>query len=315
MKTKILYLIAIILVSFTTAKAQQNDPVQQSTAVPVAAPALKLGSFETDYNYSPFKVNGKDMNIQQVNASLSVPLFKRLKDGKLDFFFAGLGYSGLFLSGAGSEFGGTQFHAISVPLTFQKSFTPKYALIVSFVPTLSSDLKDVSGEDILYSGVAMLRVRSSATFSYSIGAAFSKQFFGTVLIPVVGIDWKISDKWSLSGTIPVSEKLKYQMSAKSSIGLNNDFGIGGGSYRLSKKMNSDYFQVQQFKTMMFYNYMLAKNFSVEVSAGYNFTQRLDLYDKDQKVNWVPFNDLNKRVPLAEIRKTGVAIQTGINYRF
>jgi hypothetical protein len=61
--------------------------------------------------------------------------------------------------------------------------------------------------------------------------------------------------------------------------------------------------------------MFAKNFSVEVSAGYNFTQKLDLYSKDQKVNWVPFNSLNDRVPMAELQKTGIAVSTGISYRF
>jgi len=313
MKTRILSLIVIVLVSFKlSAQTQQSTPVQQSTPAPAA---LQLGSFQTDYTYSPFTIKGKDMNIQQVNGMLTLPLYNKLQNGKLDFFLVGVGYSGLFLSGMGSEFGGSKFHSFSIPLTFQKSFSPKYAMIVSVIPSLSSDLKDISGDDMLYSGAAMLRIRTSDRFSYSIGAAFSKQFFGTLLVPIVGIDWKISDKLSFSGTLPVSEKLKYQLSGKSAMGINIDFGIGGGSYRLSKKMNSDYFQVQQFKTSLFYEYMLAKNFSINASAGYNFTQQLDLYSKDQKVNWAPFNNLNKRVPLAELKKTGVAIQTGINYRF
>lgn len=313
MKKGILYLIVIALLSFKlSAQAQQNTLVEQSAPAPQS---IQLGSFEADYTYSPFTVNGKKMNIQQVNGAFTLPLYNKMQNGKLDFFLAGVGYSGLFLSGAGSQFGGDKFHAISVPLTFQKAFSPKYALLVSVIPTLSSDLKDVSGDDILYSGAAMLKIRTSDKFSYSIGAAFSKQFFGTVLVPIVGIDWNISDKLSFTGTLPVSEKLKYQVSRKSAIGINWDLGIGGGSYRLSKKMNSDYFQVQQFRTTLFYNYMLAKNFSVEIAAGYNFTQQLDLYSKDQKVNWVPFNDINKRVPLAELKKTGIAIQTGINYRF
>jgi hypothetical protein len=313
MKTRILSLIVIVLVSFKlSAQTQPSTPVQQSPPAPVN---LQLGSFEADYTYSPFKVNGKDMNIQQVNGTLTLPVYSKMQNGKLDFFLAGVGYSGLFLSGMGSEFEGSKFHSFSVPLTFQKSFSPKYALIVSVIPSLSSDLKDISGEDMLYSGAAMLRIKKSDKFSYSIGAAFSKQFFGTLLVPIIGIDWKISDKLSFSGTLPVSEKLKYQLSNKSATGINIDFGIGGGSYRLSKKMNSDYFQAQQFKTSLFYEYMLAKNFSINVSAGYNFTQQLDLYSKDQKVNWAPFNNLNKRVPLAELKKTGVAVQTGINYRF
>lgn len=313
MKTVILYLIVIVLISFElSVQAQQNTPLQQSAPAP-ATP--QLGSFQTDYTYSPFTYNGKDMNIQQVNGTLTFPLINKLKDGKLDFLLVGAGYSGLFLSGTGTQFGETKFHTLSVPVTFQKAFSPKYALIVSFIPAISSDLKDISSDDMLYTGAVMLKIRKSASFSYSIGAAFSKQFFGTLLVPVIGVDWNINDKLSFTGTLPVSEKLNYQLSAKNAIGMSIDFGIGGGSYRLSKKMNSDYFQVQQFKSSLYYQYMFAKNFSVTVSAGYNFTQQLDLYSKDQKVNWAPFNDLNKRVPLAELKKTGVALQTGINYRF
>ena len=315
MKTKVLYLIAIVLITFKlSAQAQDNTPVEQTAKV--ASPGIQLGSFTTDYTYSPFKINGKSMNIQQVDGSLTLPVYSKFKDGKLDFFLAGVSYSGVYFSGIDEGFGGTKFHAISVPLTFQKAFSPKYSLLVSVIPTLSSDLKDVSGDDMLYTGAVLLKVRKSATFSYSIGAVFSKQFFGTVAVPVFGIDWNISDKLSLSGTLPISEKLNYKLSGKSSIGVSNDFGIGGGTYRLSKKMNSDYLQVQQFRTMLYYNYALAKNFSVEVSGGYNFVQKLDLYGKDQKVNWVPFKNLDDRgAPLAELKKTGIAVQAGINYRF
>ncbi|WP_183557969.1 DUF6268 family outer membrane beta-barrel protein [Mucilaginibacter sp. SP1R1] len=314
MKTRILYLITIALISFKlSAQSQQSTPVEQSVAE--STPLPKLGSFETDYTYSPFVVDGKKMNIQQVNGALTLPLINKLQNGKLDFLLAGVSYSGLFFSGISPQFGGSEFHAISVPLTFQKSFSPKYSLLVSFIPTLSSDLKDISGDDMLYSGVAMLKIRTSANFSYSVGAAYSKQFFGTLILPVFGIDWNISDKLSFSGTLPVSEKLNYQLSGKSAIGLNIDFGIGGGSYRLSKKMNGDYLQVQQLKGSLYYGYNLAKNFSINVSAGYNFTQQLDLYSKDQKVNWIPFNDPNKRKYLAEMKKPGVAIQSGISYRF
>jgi hypothetical protein len=307
MKSKFLYFIAFVLsITHLTAQAQQDEQ---------APVHLQLGSFSTQYSYSPFTVDGKKMNIQQVGGALTLPVFYTLKDNKLDFLLAGVNYNGLFLSGTGSQFGGTQFNSFSLPLTFQKSLSPKYALLATFIPTLSSDLKDVSGEDMLYSAAVMLRIRKSATFSYSIGAAYSRQFFGTVLIPIVGIDWNINDRWTFSGTLPVSEKIKYKLSNKSFTGVNADFSIGGGSYRLSNKTGSDYLQVQQLRGSLFYEYVPAKNFSIQISAGYNFSQKLDRYDKDQKVGLMPYHDPNKRVPLAELKKTGVAFQTGINYRF
>jgi len=305
MKIKV-YFIAIAL--FTLQSAAQAQQAEKAPA------ALQLGSFNAQYSYSPLTINGNRVDIQQAGAAINLPVFYRFKDNKLDFLLAGVEYDGLFLSGIGNRFGGTRFSSISVPLTFQKSFSPKYALIASFIPTLSSDLKDLSGDDMLYSAAVMMRITKSEKFSYSLGAAYSRQFFGNVLIPVIGVDWNISGHWSLSGTLPISEKLKYT-TGKSAIGVSNDFSIGGGSYRLSKQMDSRYFQLQQIRSSLFYEYAFAKNFSMQVSAGYNFSQKLDLYNKDQKVGLVPFNDLNKRIPLTEINKTGIAIQSGINYRF
>jgi hypothetical protein len=310
MKTKVLYFIAFVLSAFhLTAQAQDSTRTQ-------APVHLQLGSFSTEYSYSPFTIDGKKMSIQQVGGSLTLPIFYKLKDNKLDFLLAGVQYNGLFLSGTGSQFGGTQFNSFSVPITYQKGLSSKYSLLATFIPTLSSDLKDISGEDMLYSAFVMLRIRKSATFSYSIGAAYSRQFFGNVLLPVVGIDWNISDRWTFSGILPVSEKLKYKISDKNFMGVSADFSVGGGSYRLSEKKGSDYLQVQQLRGSLFYEYMPVKNLSIQVSAGYNFSQKLDRYTKDQKVSGlVPYNSLNDRVPSAEIEKTGVAFQTGINYRF
>lgn len=314
MKTIFVSFIAVALITIKlSAQNQQRSPVDQRVLVS-AAPAL--GSFKGSYTYSPFKLKGEKMNIQQVDGALTLPIINRMKDGKLDFLLAGVNYSGLYLSGIGSQLGGTKFHSFSVPLTFQKALSSRYAILASFIPTLSSDLKDISGEDMIYSGAIMLKVRVSDKFNYSVGAAYSKQFFGSVLIPIVGIDWNITDKLNFSGTLPVSEKIKYQLSDKSAFGVNLDLGIGGGSYRISEKMSSNYLQVQQFSTTLFYEYALSRKFFIEASAGYNFTQKISLYTQDQKIDWIPINNLDDRgAPLAELDKTGVVVRTGINYRF
>jgi len=307
MKKKVLYFITIALAALQlTARAQQTEKTPGS---------LQLGSFTTQYSYSPFSINGKRVEIQQVGAAFNLPVFYTFKDNKLDFLLAGLEYNGLFLSGTGDRFGGSRFGTFSLPVTFQKSLSTKYALIASFIPTLSSDLKDISGEDMTYSAAVMLRIRKSETFSYSLGVAYSRQFFGNVLIPVIGMDWNISDRWTYSGTLPIAEKLKYKISGKNFAGISNDFSIGGGAYRLSKQMDSKYFQLQQIRTSLFYENAPAKNFSLQISERYNISQKLDLYNKNEKVGLVPFDNLNKRVPLEEINKTGFAMQTSISFRF
>lgn len=276
----------------------------------------QYGPFSTQYSYSPFTIDGKKMDIQQMDATVTLPVFHKMKkNNQLDFLLAGVDYNRLSLNGTGLQFGGTNFTSISLPITFQKSFSEKYALIGTVVPTLSSDLKDISGEDMLYSAAIMFQIQKSAHFKYSFGAAYSRQFFGNVLIPVVGIDWNISDRWTFSGTLPLSQRLNYKFTDKSAAGLDADFSIGGGSYRLSKKLGSDYLQVQQLKSSLYYEYKPLKRLSIKLSAGYNFSQKLDRYNKDQKVNWVPYDDLNKRVPSTELSKPGISLQTGVSFSF
>lgn len=313
MKTIALTLFTIILISAKlAAQDRENTPLAQATAT---SSVRGLGSFEANYSASPFKLDGTKINMKQVGGTLTLPVINRMKDGKLDFLLIGASYNGLFLSGIDSQFGGTNFHSISLPVTFQKALSEKYAIVATFVPSLSSDLKDISGEDMVYSGAVMLKINHSNKFTYSLGLAFAKQFFGNVLVPIVALDWKITDKLTFSGTLPIAEKIKYQLSDKSAFGAMADFAIGGGSYRLSKKMNADYLQLQQIKTALFYEYAFSKKFTIEVNAGYNFKQQLDRYSKDEKVDWVPFNNPNKREPLAELKKAGFTAQTGIKYRF
>lgn len=313
MKTIALTLFTVILISAKlAAQDRENTPLAQATST---SSVRGLGSFEANYSASPFKFDGTKINMQQVGGTLTLPVMNRMKDGKLDFLLIGASYNGLFLSGIDSQFGGTNFHSISLPVTFQKALSEKYAIVATFVPSLSSDFKDISGEDMVYSGAVMLKINHSNRFTYSLGLAFAKQFFGNVLVPIVALDWKVTDKLTFSGTLPISEKIKYQLSDKSAFGAMADFTIGGGSYRLSKKMNADYLQLQQIKTAFFYEYTFSKKITIEVNAGYNFKQQLDRYSKDEKVDWVPFNNPNKREPLAEVKKAGFTAQTGIKYKF
>ena len=311
MKIKVSVLASVISVLLKlTAQAQENPSGQNAVK-----PALQLGSFRADYNYSPFELNGENMYTQQANASLIFPLYSKLKDGKLDFLLTGISYTGLYLNGNSPADGSSSFHSFSIPLTYQKSFSRKYSLSVSFIPTLSSDLDDFSAEDMIYTGAAALKVKVSDKFSYSLGAVYSKQFFGALFLPLLGFDWQINSRVNLSGSLPVNQKLKYNLSDKNDVGIINNLGIGGGTYRLSEVLNSTYFQAQQSKIALFYSYLPSKKFSIDINAGYNYVQKLGFYDKNEKIDLAPFDSLDDRIPLTEYNKNGISVGVGINYRF
>ncbi|KQR66869.1 DUF6268 family outer membrane beta-barrel protein [Pedobacter sp. Leaf176] len=184
MKIKIALLIAVIWILLRLTSHAQERPSTQN----FVKPSLQLGSFKADYTYSPFEIGGAEMSIQQSNASLILPVFSRLKEGKPDFLLSGIAYTGLFLHGNNVADDRSAFHSISVPLTYQKTFSKKHAISFSFIPTLSSDLKDISHEDFIYTGAVSLKVKHSESFVYSLGVVYSRQFFGSLFLPLIGID-------------------------------------------------------------------------------------------------------------------------------
>lgn len=274
-----------------------------------------MGSIEGNYQYSTLEQNGRRVNINQFGTMVTVPVLNRFKNGEHNFILVGAGYNSVVLTGTNSQFGEKNFHSISLPVTVQKALSKRYALVASFIPTIASDFKDISGEDIQYAGALMLKIRNSEKFNYLLGAFFARQFYGTVLVPVVAIDWKPSTKLSITGLLPVAAKVSYQTSAKSAFGALADLNFGGNSYRLSEDLNSEYFHLTQLKGALFYQYAFSKRLSMEANVGYNFTQELNRYAKGEKVNWIPFNDSSERTPLAEIKKAGPSGQLGIKYTF
>ncbi len=51
----------------------------------------------------------------------------------------------------------------------------------------------------------------STTFQYKFGVYVNQEFFGTFVVPLVGLDWKVNERFQIFGTLPNSMKLHYQL--------------------------------------------------------------------------------------------------------
>lgn len=74
--------------------------------------------------------------------------------------------------------------------------------------------------------------------------AATKRFSGFLIVPVLFFNIKYSDKWLLSGSFPLKQKLSYYIDNKKQIGIN--LGTGNNSFRLSKAKENRYVNTQQF---------------------------------------------------------------------
>ena len=113
---------------------------------------------------------------------------------------------------------------------------------------------------------------------------FNQEFFGPYLVPLVNLDWKISDKWSVVGLFPIYGKVKYQVNERISAGLSH-FGLIT-TYRLGAEAYAgDYMERTSIDETLFARYKLGNNFYAEARLGYALGRSYAQYEADQKVDF------------------------------
>ena len=116
------------------------------------------------------------------------------------------------------------------------------------------------------------------------GAMYNQEFFGPYLVPLVNLDWKMSERWSITGLFPVYGKIKYQVNERLSAGLSH-FGLIT-TYRLGDQAyQGDYIERKSIDESLFARYRLVGNIYLEGRFGYALGRSYAQYEADQKVDF------------------------------
>jgi len=175
---------------------------------------------------------------------------------------------------------------------YQK-FSKGRAIQVFLAPRFMSDFHHIDGSHFQMGGLAIYEKRFQKTLTMGFGVMFNQEFFGPYLVPLVNLDWNISERWSLVGLFPVYGKIKYRVNDRLTAGLSH-FGLIT-TYRLgAESYQGDYMERTSIDETLFARYRLGENFYTEVRIGYALGRSYAQYDKDQKVDFsiplIGFND-------------------------
>jgi hypothetical protein len=154
-----------------------------------------------------------------------------------------------------------------------------------FVPRLNSDFKGPRDKNTLQLGaIGLYEHRYSDKLLMRFGALYNNELFGTLLTPLVYIDWKMSDRWSMVGLMPISLKVSYKVNDRMSAGYSH-FGFIT-SYRLGQEEFKDnYIERNSIDETLFIRYRLAGNFHLECRVGYSLGRIYQQYDADDKMDF------------------------------
>lgn len=225
---------------------------------------------------------------------------------------AGLNLETLRFSGNRPGFEVHNVYGITPVLGYRQRLSPRTELTALVLPALNSDLREVRGADVTWGGVVRAAYRANARRAYRLTVGYRQQFFGPQYVLLLGLDWRLGQRWRLFGDLPTSFTASYAATPRVNVGFNL-IGINT-AYRLVN--NDQYFQYQQGHYGLFAEAYLSTHWALRATAAYAVTRRLEVYARDDQ--WPATLDYiglgQAPTPLSPRLEKGTTLRLALSYR-
>ena len=165
-----------------------------------------------------------------------------------------------------------------------KRFGDGQGIQALIAPRFMSDLNSPEGNHFQFGGLLMYEKKYHDGLNMAFGLMYNQECFGSYFVPLVNLNWKLSDKWSLNGLLPIYLKASYKVSDKFVTGFSH-FGLIT-TYRLgTPEYKNDYIERSSIDLSWFGRYKLAGKIFAEYRIGYSLAREYAQYTEDQKVDF------------------------------
>lgn len=173
-------------------------------------------------------------------------------------------------------------HGFILRTGFVKNFDNGTGFQVLFVPRFMTDFDNVSSKNWQFGGIVMYQVRYSQKLRLRYGFLYNQELFGPLLTPLLDVNWQLSDKWSIVGTLPISAKVSYRANENMTMGfshfaLTTSFRLGNPAYQ------DDYIERTSIDLTLFLRQRIVGNIHVEGRFGHTLDRQYAQYAEDQKL--------------------------------
>lgn len=203
-------------------------------------------------------------------------------------------------------------HGFIVQTGLVQKINDNKAFQLLFVPRYMSDFKATAGRSWQFGAIGMYEVRYNKNLMLRYGVMFHQEKSGPLLVPLVDINWNMSDRWFMSGLFPIYLKIGYKVSERFTAGLSHfglitSYALGGETYA------NDYMERTSIDLTLFGRWKMLGNLYLEGRAGYALGRNYAQFNEDQKIDLRlsilrfddnrgdPVNTLFRDGPIAELR--------------
>ena len=175
-------------------------------------------------------------------------------------------------------------HGIILRTGLYQKFSKDRAIQIFFAPRLMTDFNNINADHFQMGGLVLYEKKFREGLKMGFGAMYNQEFFGPNLVPLVNVDWQISERWSVTGLFPIYGKVKYKVNERFSTGWSH-FGLIT-TYRLGDPAyEGDYIERKSIDESLFARYQLFGNIYLEGRFGYALGRSYAQYEADQKVDF------------------------------
>jgi len=266
------------------------------------------------YEHMPMKIKtpsgDQKFNGNNLKIGTTIPLF--LNPNKSKYLIVGGNLEAFNFSGTHPDFEVKRVYSISPTFGYSTMVSKSFNLTALLMPTINSDYKNVKGSDIKLAAIVRGSWKVSETMTWKAILGYRRQFYGPQYVALVGMDWKVNDKWQLYGDIPHNLTASYAVNEKVNTGFN--LFVQNSTYRLD---NQDrYFEYNTVNPGLFAERYISSKWAVRATAAYTLIRNMEIYNKTDKADgFVDFYELGDRKdPINPEVSKGMSFKIGLSYR-
>ena len=201
-----------------------------------------------------------------------------------------------------------QLSSASLPLGIKLvTANKKWETIIIGIPKVASDFRDkITDLDFQYGGIFLQHFVPTKKVKVKLGLYYNHEAFGDFWVPLVGIDWKASERINLYGVLPTNYRVEI-MAIKNRLYTGINFKSLTRSFRLSKAENYDYVRYDELQLKAFVDCFIYKKILAFAEVGYSMGKNPWQYSYNTKAETF-------RNPVFTTLNSYPIINIGIAYR-
>jgi hypothetical protein len=266
------------------------------------------------YEHMPMKIeslhNKQQFTGSNFKVATSIPIF--LTPNKSNYLIVGGNLEAFDFSGTHPGFEVDRVYSLSPTLGYSTMISKNFNLTALLVPTINSDYKNVKSSDIKFGAIVRGSWKVSDKLTWKAILGYRRQFYGPQYVALVGMDWKVNNRWQIFGDLPHNVTVSYAANPKVNTGFN--LFVQNSTYRLN---NQDrYFEYNTVNPGLFTEYYVSSKWAVRATAAYTLIRNMEIYHKDDKAKgFIDFYELGDRKdPINPEVATGLSFKIGLSYR-